>query len=204
MNNGEINKNGFTVIEVVLVLAIAGLIFILVFAALPALQRSQRDNDRRDAMMSFVNRVKQFQTNNRGSLPGAKSDYPFIVTVNDGVASDGKGDDNSSTSWVGFYNDYLGAKFLDPEGPNYQLYVTQCYSDKASEGESCSYGDIQTELKKVRDGDFPYSGSGDYPFSLLVVTKAKCNGSDIVASNNPRNIAVTYRLEGAGSFCESS
>ena len=37
------NKKGFTIIEVVLVLAIAGLIFAMVFIALPALQRSQRD-----------------------------------------------------------------------------------------------------------------------------------------------------------------
>lgn len=198
MNNGEINKNGFTVIEVVLVLAIAGLIFILVFAALPALQRSQRDNDRRDAMMSFVNRVKQFQTNNRGSLPGSKSTYPLTVDVDSsGVASSGEG--TGSTTWASFYNDYLGAQFLDPDGSNYKLYVTQCYSDKASEGESCSYSDIQTELSAAKDGDFPYR-----TYSLLVVTKAKCNGSDIVASNNPRNLAVTYRLEGAGTFCESS
>ena len=42
------SKKGFTIIEVVLVLAIAGLIFLMVFVALPALQRSQRDTQRRD------------------------------------------------------------------------------------------------------------------------------------------------------------
>ena len=40
-------KNGFTIIEVVLVLAVAGLIFLMVFLALPALQRSQRDTQRK-------------------------------------------------------------------------------------------------------------------------------------------------------------
>jgi hypothetical protein cdiviTM7_02704 len=39
----KFQKNGFTIIEVVLVLAVAGLIFLMVFLALPALQRSQRD-----------------------------------------------------------------------------------------------------------------------------------------------------------------
>ena len=34
------SKKGFTIIEVVLVLAIAGLIFLMVFVALPALQRA--------------------------------------------------------------------------------------------------------------------------------------------------------------------
>lgn len=44
----NINKSGFTIIEVVLVLAIAGLIFLMVFVAFPALQRNQRDTQRRD------------------------------------------------------------------------------------------------------------------------------------------------------------
>ena len=39
----KFQKTGFTLIEVVLVLAVAGLIFLMVFLALPALQRSQRD-----------------------------------------------------------------------------------------------------------------------------------------------------------------
>ena len=44
----EIKKfnKGFTIIEVVLVLAIAGLIFLMVFIALPALQSSQRNTQR--------------------------------------------------------------------------------------------------------------------------------------------------------------
>ena len=49
MKKGEI-KHGFTIIEVVLVLAVAGLIFVMVFVALPALQRAQRDNSRRDEL----------------------------------------------------------------------------------------------------------------------------------------------------------
>lgn len=43
----KIQKNGFTIIEVVLVLAVAGLIFLMIFLALPALQRSQRDTQRK-------------------------------------------------------------------------------------------------------------------------------------------------------------
>ena len=51
MAKANINsKKGFTIIEVVLVLAIAGLIFLMVFVALPALQRSQRDTARRNDM----------------------------------------------------------------------------------------------------------------------------------------------------------
>ena len=48
------NKKGFTIIEVVLVLAIAGLIFLMVFIALPALQRSQRNTQREDDIARFL------------------------------------------------------------------------------------------------------------------------------------------------------
>lgn len=60
MKSVEINKNqnltkkGFTIIEVVLVLAIAGLIFLMVFLALPALQRSQRDTQRKQDVAMVV------------------------------------------------------------------------------------------------------------------------------------------------------
>ncbi|MBP9489769.1 hypothetical protein KBE88_03345, partial [Candidatus Saccharibacteria bacterium] len=48
----------FTIIEVVLVLAIAGLIFLMVFIALPALQRNQRDTQRKNDIARIVT---QFQ-----------------------------------------------------------------------------------------------------------------------------------------------
>jgi len=70
MAKNKINiKRGFTIIEVVLVLAIAGLIFLMVFIALPALQRSQRDTQRRNDYSSFSAAVSQYQTNNNGKLP---------------------------------------------------------------------------------------------------------------------------------------
>ncbi|HMR85878.1 MAG TPA: type II secretion system protein [Candidatus Nanoperiomorbaceae bacterium] len=65
--NGR-NESGFTIIEVVLVLAIAGLIFLTVFLALPALQKSQRDNARRQDVGRVVAGVQQYLTDN-GSTP---------------------------------------------------------------------------------------------------------------------------------------
>ena len=60
---------GFTIIEVVLVLAIAGLIFLMVFIALPALQRSQRNTRRREDMARIMSEVTNYQGNNGGRLP---------------------------------------------------------------------------------------------------------------------------------------
>ena len=59
-------KKAFTIIEVVLVLAIAGLIFLMVFIALPALQRNQRDTQRKNDMSRILSQLKAYQSNNRG------------------------------------------------------------------------------------------------------------------------------------------
>ena len=94
------SKKGFTIIEVVLVLAIAGLIFLMVFIALPALQRSQRDTQRRNDMARVGTAINQFQTNNNGKLPTAN--------------------DTSS-----FKTRYLDAaeNFVDPDGEAYTIYI---------------------------------------------------------------------------------
>ena len=62
-------KDGFTIIEVVLVLAIAGLIFLMVFIALPALQRSQRDTQRKRDTDRLLAAIQSYQSNNLGRLP---------------------------------------------------------------------------------------------------------------------------------------
>ena len=69
--NNKLNRKGFTIIEVVLVLAIAGLMFLMVFIALPALQRSQRDTQRRQDLSRFMSQITQYQTNNRGAVPNS-------------------------------------------------------------------------------------------------------------------------------------
>ena len=68
------NNNGFTIIEVVLVLAIAGLIFLAVFIALPSLQRGQRDNQRRSDAARFASQLQSFATNNNGTMPANDAD----------------------------------------------------------------------------------------------------------------------------------
>ena len=64
--NQNSTKKGFTIIEVVLVLAIAGLIFLMVFLALPALQRSQRDTQRKQDVAMVVTALHNWKANNKG------------------------------------------------------------------------------------------------------------------------------------------
>lgn len=62
-------KGGFTIIEVVLVLAIAALLMLMVFLAWPALQRSQRDQARKDDVAAISTSIATYRTNNKGRLP---------------------------------------------------------------------------------------------------------------------------------------
>ena len=100
-NNLRKTNPGFTIIEVVLVLAIAGLIFLMVFLALPALQRSQRDTQRRDDLAGFSTQITNYQSNNRGKVP-------------------------DSTQWNDFLKQYMKqdgdkGEFIDPDGTPYTV-----------------------------------------------------------------------------------
>ena len=68
--NQHSDAKGFTIIEVVLVLAIAGLIFLVVFLALPQLQQSRRDTQRRSDLARVVAAFDTYRGNNNGDLPG--------------------------------------------------------------------------------------------------------------------------------------
>ncbi len=97
------NKKGFTIIEVVLVLAIAGLIFLMVFIALPALQRSQRNTRRRQDMARILSAFNDYQANNNGQFPkDAAALNPlannYIKTGSDDTFKD---PDGSDYGWVG-------------------------------------------------------------------------------------------------------
>lgn len=94
--NATKKTKGFTIIEVVLVLAIAGLIFLMVFIALPALQRSQRDTQRKDDLSRATTAITNYTSNNHGMLPTGPS------------------------GWALFETQYLatnGDTFVDPSGP---------------------------------------------------------------------------------------
>lgn len=62
---------GFTIIEVLIVLAIAGLILLVVFLAVPALQRNARNTQRREDAGNILSAVSEYVSNNNGAIPTA-------------------------------------------------------------------------------------------------------------------------------------
>ena len=75
-------QSGFTIIEVVLVLAIAGLIFLVVFLALPQLQRSRRDTQRRSDAGRLLAELENFASNSNGNYPGVSTQAPAANNCN--------------------------------------------------------------------------------------------------------------------------
>lgn len=79
------NKNsesGFTIIEVLIVLAIAGLILVVVLIAIPQLQRNQRNSARQNDAARVGTSVSNWVSNNNGALiPTTPTATPVSSTV---------------------------------------------------------------------------------------------------------------------------
>lgn len=156
MAKANINsKKGFTIIEVVLVLAIAGLIFLMVFVALPALQRSQRDTQRRDDIARFASQLTQYESNNGGKIPNENAD--------------------TATDWNNFITNYLrvgGDEYKDPNGVDYTVNkVVKCTNsscDVAHDASDFESGYIYVYTNATCDGEkavFVNSGSRKAAFT---------------------------------------
>lgn len=63
------NQKGFTIIEVMIVLAIAGLILAIVLFAVPALQRNGRNAQIRTTANTLLGYFSEYPSNNNGKTP---------------------------------------------------------------------------------------------------------------------------------------
>lgn len=188
------SKRGFTIIEVVLVLAIAGLIFLMVFLALPALQRSQRDTQRRSAYSEFLTQVSNYQSNNRGRLPAttvsAWEDFisAYLRPTENCVIDEEStsGDEDAVPTYTGSdcVNE-LPSTFLDPVGQPYYIKEVYDFSDPTVDEETG---------KKVLNWK-------DNQYQIYVYNKATCEGENAIVSDGNRNIAIRVKLEGGGTYC---
>ncbi len=68
MLNIKKKTEGFTIIEVLIVLAIAGLILLIVFLAVPALQRNSRNTQRANDVSRSLGAAQEVLNNNNGNL----------------------------------------------------------------------------------------------------------------------------------------
>jgi prepilin-type N-terminal cleavage/methylation domain-containing protein len=145
MNVQQKNKEkGFTIIEVVLVLAIAALIFLMVFIALPALQRSQRDTQRKNDMSRVQTAIQNYQSNNRNALPTMNAGFiSGYLTVSGDSFSDPDGTAYSFTANAA--NNFVPATFTS--GKVYYTLNATCNGEAAQTGKGASKIAIQYKLE---------------------------------------------------------
>ena len=189
-------SRGFTIVEISLVLAIAGLIIVMAFVALPSLWSSQRDADRRANVMNLITALKTYQTNNsRGALPtGGNQTY----TLENPVTSSGTAD-----GWAEFIQQFYtkGSRMEDPSGNVYQIRViSEC--GVTTVGATCTTG-LATDPFEAVNGN-SYTFNIDNPI-IYVVRGATCdeNENAIVKTANNRSVAAVQVLE-HGKYCHNT
>lgn len=97
------NTKGFTIIEVLIVLAIAGLIMLIVFLAVPALQRNSRNTQRKNDVAGILAAMAEYSNNNNGQLPNECSTgagNPNPIRFSDSAVAT----ETQSEAKVGYYN----------------------------------------------------------------------------------------------------
>lgn len=101
LHNTKKQQSGFTIIEVLIVLAIAGLIMLVVFLAVPALQRSSRNTQRKNDVSAIASAVSNYINNNGGTLPTTTGADATANTIDICGADCTKG--NIETAKLGYY-----------------------------------------------------------------------------------------------------
>lgn len=75
------SQKGFTIIEVMIVLAIAGLILVMVLIAIPQLQRNQRNTARQNDASRLATSVSRWTANNSGTVPSSASEPNIVADI---------------------------------------------------------------------------------------------------------------------------
>lgn len=149
-------QNGFTIIEVVLVLAIAALIFLMVFIALPALQRSQRDTQRKADVARVQTAIQNYQSNNRNALPADAAAFNTVL--------------------IPKYLTVGGDSFTDPNGNAYVFRTGTVNSDF-----DVTTSNMYVTFRAVCNGDNPpTTGQGN----SKVAIQYKLEGGGTACVNN--------------------
>jgi prepilin-type N-terminal cleavage/methylation domain-containing protein len=168
------NNKGFTIIEVMIVLAIVGLIMLIVFLAVPALQRNSRNTQRKNDASSVAGALSTYISNSNGLLPnatGIKNSVAGEVTFCD-VAACGAATKVQETAKLGYFDtaqEFMGT--TPAAGTTYTATTT-----------------VQTS----------YSATNVDKDSVMINLKGTCDTTTLGKVNyNARSAAIIYVTEAA-------
>ena len=198
--NQNSTKKGFTIIEVVLVLAIAGLIFLMVFLALPALQRSQRDTQQKQDVAMVVTALHNWKANNQGRGYAA--------------LGDSKSEENTTGTDYDKENN-LSRRISSVENNPLNNYVGFKTDDDSNKNDSSSSLSLNTSFIRT------FNSSGitvRFPDAFFkekrvigIIINMGCNnmetlknGDVILKEGKPGAAAVIHSLESGGAYCQEA
>lgn len=149
MNTLHKQQKGFTIIEVVLVLAIAGLIFLMVFVALPSLQKGQRDAQRKTDLSRVQVQMQDYLNSTKGAAPTSDGALKkFVENYLDGAT-------DSLTA---------GDKFKDPKSGDPYVFK---YGDAPSIGQISYFNKASCKTDGTGEADINSAGaSRDFAFTI--------------------------------------
>ena len=178
------NTRGFTIIEVVLVLAIAGLIFLIVFLALPAVQRSQRDTARKKNLEQILTLTVSYASNNNRNIPCYDA-TPVNCSANGTVVA----------SWTAFKNGYLsGLSVSNPDNMTFDCGT----------GGICSYY-LKTGVVTDSLSDYFLNSTSYKAGSMVYGIGGYCSGSSLNYGGTSAPLsraAMWVKLENGGGYCK--
>lgn len=136
-NTHKSKDKGFTIIEVLIVLAIAGLILLVVFLAVPALQRNARNTTRKSDVAAVLAGISEYINNNDGTQPANQTNMGSGNTATIGTAG------NTVDVKLGSYKsaDISSTTTASTTNPNDVNKVVVVYGGKCS---TTSIGDSTT------------------------------------------------------------
>lgn len=165
-------EKGFTIIEVLIVLAIAGLILLIVFLAVPALQRSSRNTQRKNDAAAIASAIANYINNNGGTTPTKVSDSG----VNALLVGDPAVNTNSETARLGYYQTGSTGAFAATDG--------KMRIDIANGGPIGTIGVGSETATKVSTE------------SVIIDTGYTCDSTNTgIGTANSRTVAIFYATE---------
>lgn len=114
-----VDKKGFSLIEIVLVLALSGMLLAVVFLSIPPLQAGQKDQSRKKDTFNVLNALTVYQGKNSGENPPDNFRYiPYEVklstaSANNAIRLESYSQDSTIDLTIGQVSVVKGAKCYD-------------------------------------------------------------------------------------------
>jgi prepilin-type N-terminal cleavage/methylation domain-containing protein len=93
-------EKGFTLIEIVLVLAIAGLLLVIVFLAVSGAQKSRRDSQRKNDLSRVAGSLENYASNSSGAYPASQAAFNTLFTTGGSYALSNANDPLSGNAYT--------------------------------------------------------------------------------------------------------